>query len=241
MEGKYRLLIVDDDPNILKTMRAIARHHRQLETEVVEEPVAAREKILQNAPYHIILTDLVMPGLNGVDLLKLARAKSPDTKVILVASFGDQQMLMDAIKYGVYDYIHKPFRPEELNLMLNNCTERCRLISSNMMLEERVTRQQESRQTLQEEVAQLRHENARLREELNKFQPKLDQVPTDISEAIAAAAAKRVSNIQPYDIYRELKELGQLLENEHISQTEFNEIRKSILNRAYGSQQVSEV
>lgn len=241
MEGKYRLLIVDDDPNILKTMRAIARHHRQLDTEVVEEPVAAREKILHNPPYHIILTDLVMPGLNGVDLLKLARAKSPDTKVILVASFGDQQMLMDAIKYGVYDYIHKPFRPEELNLMLNNATERCRLISGNMLLQERVTRLQEHHQAQQQELVQLRQENTRLRDELHKFQPQLDQVPTDISEAIAAAAAKRVSNIQPYDIYRELKELSQLLENEHISQGEFNEIRKSILNRAYGSQQVSEV
>ncbi|CAM2010348.1 response regulator [Acanthopleuribacter pedis] len=241
MEGKFRVLIVDDDPNILSTMRAIARHHRMLETEVVDKPILAGGRIRQNPPYHIILTDLVMPGMTGVDLLKLAKAKSPDTKVILVAGFGDQQMLMDAIKFGVYDYIHKPFRPEELNLMLNNCTERCLHLRENAKLRLEVDHLKAGRQQATLEITNLRHENERLRQQLHQFQPQSDSEPTNINEAIAAAAAKKVSNIQPYDIYRELKEVSNLLENNHISQEEFTEIRKSILNRAYGSKEVSEV
>lgn len=241
MEGKFRVLIVDDDPNILRTMRAIARHHRMLETEVIEEPILAGDKIRQNPPYHIILTDLVMPGMTGVDLLKLAKAKSPDTKVILVAGFGDQQLLMDAIKYGVYDYIHKPFRPEELNLMLNNCTERCLHLRENQQLKNELETLRQSRQQVAQLATNLRHENDRLRQELQQYQPQLETVPTDINEAIAAAAAKKVGNIQPYDIYRELKEASNLLENNHISQEEFTEIRKSILNRAYGTKIATEV
>ncbi|CAM2065975.1 Response regulator [Sulfidibacter corallicola] len=233
MEGKFRLLIVDDDPAILKTMKAIARHHRHLETEVVDQPAKASEKIQNNAPYHIILTDLVMPGITGVDLLRMAKAKSPDTKVILVASFGDQQILMDAIKYGVYDYIHKPFRPEELNLMLNNCTERFLHLREKHDLKQELVLNKTKLEEYDAEVLALRHEIARLRTLLKQYEPDMEDMPQDISQAIAKAAAKRVTNIQQYDIYRELRDLTNLYEEKRITQQEFQEFRKALLERAY--------
>ena len=120
MPEKFRLLIVNDNPITLEVMRNMARRHQNIDVDVVVLAADALGMIQSNPPYHIILTDLTTPYFTGTDVLKAAKARSPDTKVLLVTSFGNHQGIIDAIKLGVFDYLHKPFRPEELNLKLMN-------------------------------------------------------------------------------------------------------------------------
>ena len=231
MQDKFRLLIVNDNPITLEMMRNIVRHHRRLETDVVVLAASALEKIQNNAPYHIILTDLTTPYFTGMDVLKAARAKSPDTKVLIVTTWGNHQGIIDAIKAGVHDYLQKPFRPEELSLKLINMTAHFslkeELIEKRDVLEEKSKELDEVKKSLLEAKA----ESERLKSKLAHYQPEEEVV--DLDTAIARIAAQKGSKLQSYNVYRKLTDLNQLLEEKKITGEEFQNLRKAVLDKAY--------
>jgi len=231
MQEKFRLLIVNDNPITLEMMRNIVRHHRNLSTEVVVLAASALEKISNNPPYHIILTDLTTPYFTGVDVLKAARAKSPDTKVIMVTGWGNHQGIIDAIKTGLYDYLHKPFRPEELNLKLNNAT--LHFQQKMLTLEQKETLAEQDKNLVDQarEIALLQDEVERLRKTLSRYEPKEEAI--DLDTAIARIAAEKGSKLQSYQLYRKLTDLNTLLEEKRISDDEFQKLRKTVLEKAY--------
>ena len=227
----FRLLIVNDNPITLEMMRNIIRHHRQLSTEVVVLAASALEKIRNNPPYHIILTDLTTPYFTGIDVLKAARSKSPDTKVIIVTSWGNHQGIIDAIRTGVYDYLHKPFRPDELNLKLTNAT---RYFQQRVLLVERENQLTETEQEvtrLEGQVAQLEQELATLRKRLQEYEP--EEEALDLDSAIAKAAAEKGGKLHNYNLFRKLTDLGNLLEEKKITEEEFQKLRKHLINKTY--------
>ncbi len=231
MKEKFRLLIVNDNPITLEMMRNIVRHHRSLSTEVVVLAASALDKISNNPPYHIILTDLTTPYFTAVDVLKAARAKSPDTKVLIVTSWGNHQGIIDAIKTGVYDYLHKPFRPEELNLKLNNATlhfqQKQKIFEQKAIISEQTKALAEKNK----EIDQLQEEAERLRKTLARYEPEEEVI--DLDTAIARIAAEKGSKLQSYQLYRKLTDLNTLLEEKRISEEEFQKLRKTILEKAY--------
>src|SRR5207247_2527497 len=98
---------------------------------------AALER-LQDGAIDLIVTDLKMPGLTGLELLRAAKAIAPDVDVILLTAFGTVEEAVKAMKDGAYDFLTKPFRREQLLKLISKALERRDLIEQNRALQQRL-------------------------------------------------------------------------------------------------------
>ncbi|MBN2799558.1 MAG: sigma-54-dependent Fis family transcriptional regulator [Deltaproteobacteria bacterium] len=107
-----RVLIVDDEPSIRKVLAA---HLRKLghEVETAEDGEGA-VSALEAAPFHLVVTDLKMPGMDGMEVLAWVRRNLPELPVILITAHGTVDNAVEALKLGAFDYITKPFEQDEL-------------------------------------------------------------------------------------------------------------------------------
>src|SRR5487761_1350968 len=114
MSGR-RILVVDDDASLRRVTQV------QLEDEGYTATVAASgeeaKAILAWKSQDLVITDLSMPGISGVDLLKHIRSDYPDTVVVLITAFGSVETAVEAMKHGAYDYITKPVNPDSLRMV----------------------------------------------------------------------------------------------------------------------------
>ena len=113
MTAKTRILVVDDDRKI----RSICREVLELQDFLVEEAEngAKALKKLEKTSFSLILSDIMMPDISGLDLASKVRDEYPDTFVILITGHASIDLAKDAIQRGAYDFITKPFKIEELN------------------------------------------------------------------------------------------------------------------------------
>jgi nitrogen regulation protein NR(I) len=110
------VLIVDDEPNIRRILAAmLKRDGYEVTTAADGEQGLA---VLQRAPVHVVVTDLVMPRLGGMELLARVRADYPDIPVILITAHGTVDSAVAALKAGAFDYVTKPFEQEELRKVI---------------------------------------------------------------------------------------------------------------------------
>jgi DNA-binding NtrC family response regulator len=122
--SKPRLLVAEDKD----TMRALLV--RLLgETCVVDEALDGDEaiRLVTTESYDVVLTDIRMPGPDGFAVLEAVKKRSPDTEVIMLTAFASLDRAVEAIKLGAYDYLAKPFEPDELALVVARAVERRRL------------------------------------------------------------------------------------------------------------------
>lgn len=133
---KIRLLVVDDEQSIRKLCMTIGNTLGYACTEA-ESAEAALAKLDAEAP-DLILTDLKLPMLSGVGLLKQARLILPRAEIAIMTGHGSIESAVDAMKLGAYDYIEKPFRVEKMRLLLQRMAEKVRLVTENEFLRERV-------------------------------------------------------------------------------------------------------
>jgi DNA-binding NtrC family response regulator len=128
---KNKLLIIDDDKLFCNVLR------RQLETDYAVtaffEPEAAVEYLKENSA-DVVLTDLSMPGMDGMEILRTIRSWLLDTDVIIMTAYGNIETAVEAMKKGAYDFIIKPFSPDEISLQLRNLFEKRRLSEDNLNL-----------------------------------------------------------------------------------------------------------
>ena len=126
-EAFKTILIVDDDESVRRVMQM------QLE-EAGYNAVAASDGAdalakMEAANPFLLITDLKMPGMSGLDLLTTVKKRYPDTTVIIITAFGTVSTAVEAMKSGAYDYITKPFDYEQLLLVVNRAVERGRLLA----------------------------------------------------------------------------------------------------------------
>lgn len=118
---RKRILIVDDEEIVRYSLVNILRSHGY---EVVD--VASAEaglKILYEQEFHLVLTDLVMEGMDGLELLENVKVLSPRTMVILITGYGSLKTAVTALRLGVYDYLIKPCDEDELLLRVRRALE----------------------------------------------------------------------------------------------------------------------
>jgi len=130
-------LVVDDEESIRQLCIAVARGlgFACMEAANGEEAVA----LLEERPAHIILTDLVMPRMSGLEFLDQVRKMLPRAEIAVMTGHGSVETAVQAMKLGAYDYISKPFSPiEELRLFLRRMADKIRLVEENQFLRERV-------------------------------------------------------------------------------------------------------
>ena len=116
-----RILVVDDD----ESLRRVTQVQLEDEGYVVATAQNAAEALglLAKRPQDLVLTDLSMPGMSGVDLLRAIRAEYPETTVVLVTAFGTVENAVEAMKLGAYDYITKPVNPDSLRLSVDRALQ----------------------------------------------------------------------------------------------------------------------
>ena len=135
-DQRIRLLIVDDEQSIRKLCSTVgeALGFVCLEAESGESALA----LLEEQSVHMILSDMVMPRMSGLEFLERVKKLLPRTEVALMTGHGSIETAVQAMKLGAYDYITKPFSPlEELRLFLRRMAEKVRLVEENEFLRQR--------------------------------------------------------------------------------------------------------
>ncbi|MDQ1389664.1 MAG: two-component system, NtrC family, response regulator AtoC [Acidobacteriaceae bacterium] len=134
---RVRLLIVDDEQSIRKLCVTVgeALGFICLEADSGESALV----LLEEQPVHMVLSDMVMPHMSGLEFLEKVKKLLPRTEVALMTGHGSIETAVQAMKLGAYDYITKPFSPlEELRLFLRRMAEKVRLVEENEFLRERM-------------------------------------------------------------------------------------------------------
>ena len=128
-----KILVVDDEQDMLTLLK------RSLEPELdcIVKTAASGESALKKFSrdhFDIVLADIKMPGMNGLELLELIRRDKKDQTVIMMTAFGHIDMAVKAMKSGAYDFITKPFEHDTLVVRLQKALERTRLLNENIRL-----------------------------------------------------------------------------------------------------------
>jgi response regulator RpfG family c-di-GMP phosphodiesterase len=128
-----KILFVDDDENILKSYKRTLRRHHAIDT--AESGDAGLEAVRRNGPYAVVVADMRMPGMNGVEFLRAVKDIQADTVRIMLTGNADQATAVDAVNQGcVFRFLNKPCSPEDLLLTLAAGLEQYRLITAERVL-----------------------------------------------------------------------------------------------------------
>lgn len=117
------ILVVDDDENIRDTLYDLLSAEYDCQTAETAEQALAR---LEVDSYDVVLTDISMPGLSGLELLGTVRQKYPDTPVIIISGISDQEHAQGLIRLGAFEYLLKPFRIEVVEKSVKRALDRRR-------------------------------------------------------------------------------------------------------------------
>jgi len=127
-----RILVVDDDPLMLDFLKeALLRQGYNVDT--AEDGEEALRKVEEKG-YDLVITDVRMPGVDGMTVLESVKRDFADTEVVVITAYGTIRNAVEAMKMGAYDYLTKPFSVDEVEVVVNRALERKRLISENIRL-----------------------------------------------------------------------------------------------------------
>lgn len=131
-----KVLIVDDEL-ILRNFMAETLKRKGYEITTAESGVAA-VPILQDNTFDLVITDMKMPGMTGLELLKKIKELSPSTMVIVITAFGSIENAVEAMHSGAFDYLIKPFSPDTIEAALEKAQEHLALVEENSYLRQQV-------------------------------------------------------------------------------------------------------
>ncbi len=136
MKSLSQILLIDDESHNREALSLLlANAGYQVQT--AESGEMALE-ILQKTPFEIVITDLFLPGVNGIDILKRVKEDSPYTNVILITGNASAETAVEAMKEGAFDYITKPFNFEKLKVQVSKALEKSRLVAENLYLRQQL-------------------------------------------------------------------------------------------------------
>lgn len=134
-----RILIIDDEENMLHMLKTILSKEGY-EIITAGNGIEGLEKIETNL-FDTILCDLRMPEMDGLSFLKTVKVKNTDSTIIMMSAYGTIDLAVEAMKQGAYDYISKPFKPDEIILTLKKAEERERLRKENILLKKEIKKE----------------------------------------------------------------------------------------------------
>lgn len=132
-----RILIVDDQTNMRHMMSALLTDSGYIVDEASDGDEALR-KVINGEGYDYIFCDIMMPKMDGMTFMKSAGQYLEKTDVIMMSAYGSIDVAVDAMKLGAYDYISKPFKPDEILLTLKKAREKLQLKAENSALRQRI-------------------------------------------------------------------------------------------------------
>jgi len=132
---KTRILVVDDELS-MREFISILLEREGYEVLSAADATTALERLAAST-IDLVISDVQMPGLNGLELLARIRETSPETAVLLITAYSTAEQAVEAMKLGAYDYLAKPFKVEEIKVLVHNALEKRDLKRENVMLREK--------------------------------------------------------------------------------------------------------
>jgi two-component system response regulator PilR (NtrC family) len=131
-----KILVVDDEKSMRDFLSIVLKKEGYAVTTADDGEMASR--LVQKEIFDLVLTDVKMPKMSGLKVLKTVKETSPDTIVVMITAFASTETAIEAMKEGAYDYLTKPFQIEEVRLIIQNALEKKRLRTENQLLKKKV-------------------------------------------------------------------------------------------------------
>jgi DNA-binding NtrC family response regulator len=135
---KARILVVDDEEIVIRSCLRILGDDGNCEVEAVQDGLEALKKI-DDGHYDVLILDIMMPKMDGLEVLRRVKETHPDIDVIMVTGLSQIETAVRSMKLGAFDYLPKPFDPDELKLVVKRALERRQLLQENFELRSEVS------------------------------------------------------------------------------------------------------
>jgi DNA-binding NtrC family response regulator len=132
-----KLLIVDDEPDMLKLLSMIIREKTHYEAVTTNNPLEALE-LAKKGGFDLVITDLKMPGLDGIELLEAIRRLDEDMPVIFITAYGSVESAIETMQKGGFDFITKPFKKEQILFTIEKAVKFAALKRENRLMKEQL-------------------------------------------------------------------------------------------------------
>ncbi len=132
-----KLLIVDDEPDMLKLLSMIIREKTPYGVTTTNNPLEALD-FVKKGGFDIVIADLKMPGLDGIELLDAVKRVDQDIPVIIITAYGTVESAAETIEKGGFDFITKPFRKEQILMTIDKALKWLKLQRENKMLKDQL-------------------------------------------------------------------------------------------------------
>jgi two-component system response regulator PilR (NtrC family) len=134
-----KILVVDDEQSLREVLSIMLKRTGYAVTSVADGQEAI--ELLNKDIFDLVITDLRMPRIDGMEVLKAAKSASPETVVLIITAFASADSAVEAMKQGAYDYLTKPFQVDEVQLIIRNALEKRRLTTENILLKREMASQ----------------------------------------------------------------------------------------------------
>jgi DNA-binding response OmpR family regulator len=230
-DDKISTLIVDDDKTLCKMLEDLLSKDAHLNIISAHDGLDATKKIKEKK-FDLILTDLMMPGADGMEVLKTAKEVDENAHVIIITGFASLETAMEAVRKGAYDYITKPFKLEEIKLAVQNACEKIRLVRQNEFLIDSLKQAHEELEALQESRDALNVEvdtiNGKMEERQEKLAENIVNLQTLPSGLPPSYYLRRRRNDKGY-VLVEIEKLGKLRAEGILTEEEFQSCKNKFL------------
>lgn len=132
-----KILVVDDEPDMLRLLNMIIKEKTPYEVTTTNNPLEALE-LAKGGSFDLLIVDLKMPGLNGIELLESVKRFDEDVPIIIITAYGTVEAAVETIRKGGFDFITKPFRKEQILFTVERALKWLRLERENKMLREQL-------------------------------------------------------------------------------------------------------
>ena len=131
------VLVVEDDRSNLESLeRLLSREGYRVLT---AHDARSALDLLRKQRVPVVVTDLMMPGLSGIDLLKAVKATAPETEVIMMTAYGTVEAAVEAMRGGAYDFVEKPLKRVQITKSIAKAVEKAGLVAENRSLKEEIS------------------------------------------------------------------------------------------------------
>jgi DNA-binding NtrC family response regulator len=132
-----KILIVDDEPDMLKLLSMIIREKTSYEVTTTNNPMEALD-LAKKSPFDLVITDLKMPGLDGIELLDAVKQVDEDIPIIIITAYSSVEAAAEAIQKGGFDFITKPFRKEQILFTIDKAMKWLKVQRENKSLKAQI-------------------------------------------------------------------------------------------------------
>ena len=132
-----KILVVDDEPDMLRLLSMIVKEKTPYDITTTNNPIEAVELAIKGG-YDVVITDLKMPGLDGIELLNAVRKFDQDIPIIIITAYATAESAAEAMDKNAFDFITKPFMKEQILFTIEKALKWLRTQRENKMLRERL-------------------------------------------------------------------------------------------------------